>query len=121
VRLDPETIEILADAIAKRLSEGPAVRSGWVTADVVASYLGVDVAYVYEHSERLGAGRLGDGRKARLRFRLELVEETLCVAGRASGEVTTPSVKAKGARRRSRRLGSGVQLLPIKGIRGPIA
>jgi hypothetical protein len=40
-----------------------------VDAQTLAGYLGVGVAWVYEHAVELGARRLGSGPKARLSFR----------------------------------------------------
>lgn len=42
--------------------------AGLVTVAELADRLGVSPGYVYEHADRLGALRLGDGPKARLRF-----------------------------------------------------
>lgn len=39
-----------------------------VDATAVASYLGVQREWVYEHADELGALRLGSGPRARLRF-----------------------------------------------------
>jgi hypothetical protein len=120
VNLDPQTIELLADAIAERLSE-QRLGERWLTAEEVARHVGVDVGFVYEHSERLGARRLGDGPKARLRFRIDLVEASLCVAGRESVGPPTAAIRPRRTRRRPPHLGSGVELLPIRGSREPIA
>lgn len=67
----------LANLIADRLDSRSCERSCWIGADVVADHLGVEVSYVYEHAAELGARRLGTGPKARLRFRLDLVDEAL--------------------------------------------
>ena len=91
-----------------------------VDARTVADYLGVSVAYVYEHADELGARRLGDGPKARLRFSLEEVDLrlTVCPASRESELSGSGVAQPKSRRRRSSGLGSGVELLPIRGSGG---
>ena len=92
------------------------VREGLVDALEVANYLGVDRSWVYEHADELGARRLGNGPRARLRFSLAEVDERLsaCSAGRESA---TPEPAPRGALRprRRRRMGTTGELLPIRG------
>jgi hypothetical protein len=92
-----------------------------VKAKAVAAYLGVDVSWVYAHADELGARRLGSGPKARLRFSLIEVDSrlTACVAGRESNGAGSAMVEPKPRRRRRSGSGSGVELLPIRGSRGP--
>jgi hypothetical protein len=121
--IDVVTMEALADLIVEKLDERERSRQSWVTADVVASHLSVDIGYVYEHATELGAVRLGDGPKARLRFRLDLVDEavggtTACPAVRASNVPGSGTVEAKRRRRRPRLSGTGVPLLPVSGREG---
>jgi hypothetical protein len=94
---------------------------GLVDAAAVAAYLGVERSYVYEHADELGARRLGSGPRARLRFSLEEVVQRLasCSTGRRSETQDSPAPGRVRARRRSERLGSGVELLPIRG-RNPL-
>ncbi len=90
-----------------------------VDARKLAAYLGVGVAWVYEHAAELGARRLGSGPKARLRFSVVEVDQrlTVCAACRKSDEPESVSVEPKTRRRRSASLGSGVDLLPIRPLR----
>lgn len=92
-----------------------------VDASVLAGFLGVSRAYVYEHSDELGAVRLGAGPRARLRFNPDLALErlTACTAGGASDAPRSGMVEPKRPRRQRQRLGSGVELLPIRGPRVP--
>lgn len=84
----------------------------WVGADVVADHLSVDVSYVYQHATELGARRLGTGPKARLRFRLDLVDEAL--HPKAGGLDNSKSSTTAPSRRRRATPSSGrVQLLPV--------
>jgi hypothetical protein len=88
----------------------------------VARELGVSRGFVYAHADNLGAIRLGSGPKPRIRFDLDEVRRRLtgcsglagCSGGRESGSLDA-SVNATSRRRRSRRLGTSVELLPIRG------
>lgn len=62
----------VADAVAQRVLELVDERQGdgLVDAAKLARVLGVDRDWVYEHGERLGAIRLGDGPRPRLRFEI---------------------------------------------------
>lgn len=84
----------------------------------LAAVLDVDVSYVYDHALELGALRLGSGPKAPLRFDLDEALRRLssCSASRRSPEPAAAQQAAP--RRRSRaRLGTNVDLLPIRGRR----
>jgi hypothetical protein len=79
VRLEPDDIEAIADGVAERLAERDRLRAniGFATAAEVAELYGVTTSWVYANKKRLGAVKLGDGPKARLRFDLERVEQEL--------------------------------------------
>jgi hypothetical protein len=114
--------EALAEAIAERLDERQRARAGWVTAAVVAEHLSVDVDWVYEHADELGGIRLGDGPKARRRFRLATVDERLeatasCPRGRTLGGAATAGAEPRRRRRRSADNGHSAPLLPVRGER----
>lgn len=90
----------------------------------LAKYLSVNPSWVYEHADDLGARRLGDGRRARLRFSIAEVDARLsaCSSGRRSGAPDDGPERASqaGSRPRARtrkrgRLGTSVELLPIRG------
>ena len=74
LRLLLDRLDLIAEnlaAVDRRLalieSERPAP-DDLLTAGELAQRLGVSRAYVYDHADDLGAIRLGDGPKARLRF-----------------------------------------------------
>ena len=69
--LDADDVE----AIARRVAELVGQRSGLVDAHSIAAELQVERDWVYAHARELGAVRLGDGPKARLRFDLRQVRE----------------------------------------------
>jgi hypothetical protein len=87
-----------------------------VDAQAVADYLDVERGWVYAHADSLGVRRLGTGPRARLRFSLAEVDERLsaCLAGRES-TVADPAPAAASPPRRRRRMGTSVELLPIRG------
>jgi hypothetical protein len=103
----------LAEAVAARvveLLERQERRSarGLATAADVAEQLGVHKSWVYAHADELGAIRLGEGEKARLRFDPERV-------ARAVG--ATPPERGGGRPGRPRRHGlpAGVRLIEGRG------
>lgn len=115
------SVDELVEAVAVRVAELLDERSTpapWLDADAVARLLNVDRSFVYEHAAELGARRLGEGPKARLRFRLEDVEAAIpCVAGRGSQAAASRTAEPKRAARRRARSGTGAPLLPIRGSR----
>jgi hypothetical protein len=78
-RLTPADVEEIADTVVERVSEllRPRLWFGLVGAADVARRLGVHENWVYAHADELGAIRLGDGEKARLRFDLERVARAI--------------------------------------------
>jgi hypothetical protein len=103
---------LLADAIAERV--GKLLRdddvSGerrLVSAAEVARELHVGRQWVYEHAEELGARRLGDGPRGRLRFDLETVRAaSVCLTSKQSHgrNTSTGAESAAAPDRRGRRL-----------------
>jgi hypothetical protein len=115
-RQDADLVEAIAERVVELLDEHRVAPASWLDAEAVARLLGVERDYVYANASRLGARRLGDGPRARLRFRLEDVEAAIpCLSGRESGEAETRTATPKPTRRRRRRLGTGTLLLPIRG------
>jgi hypothetical protein len=90
-----------------------------VDAATLAAELGVERSWVYAHRAELGAIQLGCGSRPRLRFDVDMARELL--APSTSNETQTPQspvVAAGSPRRRRRRMGNGVELLPIRGVAG---
>lgn len=118
MRFDPEQLLELAELVADRLDERRRAVTGLVGVREVAALLGVDTSWVYEHAATLGARRLGDGPKARLRFSLAEVDErlTACYASRGS-EPPVTAMPTASRRRTRRRLVTTVDLLPVRGPR----
>lgn len=107
--LDASAIELLAARIARLLAEQLArqpseprrLERRLLSAAEVSQWWGVRRAWVYAHGAELGAVRIGDGERPRLRFDPERVAACL--------ERTTPGPSAPPARparvRRSPRIG----------------
>jgi hypothetical protein len=91
-----------------------------VDAGEVARRYGVTAAWVREHADQLGAIRLGNGPKPRLRFDPETVAAamTVCQEGRRPTASETPAPPPLRRRRRAARTGTGAELLPIRGAGG---
>ena len=102
----------LADLVAARVVELLERRDrrptpGLVTAAEMAQRLGVRKSWVYANQEQLGAIRLGDGPRARLRFDLE--QATSGIDRRREAEVRQRP--KRGRPRKSSLLPTGVELL----------
>lgn len=107
VRLDPATIAALADAVAERLRGEHLRPTELVDAVEIARRFGVSRDYVYDHAGDLGAVRLGDGPRARLRFDPATVAERL--------KPEAPEATRAHPRRRPRSKSGSADLLPIRG------
>jgi hypothetical protein len=111
--LDPDDIEAVARRVAELLRTSTSATEPLVDAAELARLLGVDRDWVYARANRLGAVRLGDGPKARLRFDFEHARATLAAAGTAD----QPSRDEPPRRRRGRpRRPAGAVGVPL--IRG---
>jgi hypothetical protein len=79
VRLPQDQLEQLAQLVAERLA--PARAPQLVDAAELARALGTSRAWVYRNAASLGARRLGDGSRGRLRFDVETARAaTACLA-----------------------------------------
>ena len=89
---DAAEIPLPADQLAELVAEGLGRHSArLVTAREVAAHLSVDEGYVYEHAVELGARRLGNGPKARLRFSLTDIDQRLSPCSSEQGVGTAGS------------------------------
>jgi hypothetical protein len=120
--LTPETLEQLAQRVAELVVDRSAVGPPLVDAEALARFLNVERSYVYEHAAELGAVRLGDGPRARLRFDVAEAKRRLtCSIGRGSAPPDSPVAKPIRKRRRSHPLGTSAPLLPIRGSGRPFS
>ena len=114
--MSPEEVDALAAAVAERVVErlrdeaAAPSEPGLVDAAALARALGVSTGFVYSRSSELGAVRLGNGPRARLRFDLERAVEA-----HASAPGCTPPAAPQAAKPRPRRAASSGELLPIRG------
>jgi hypothetical protein len=115
-QLPPETIEAIAQRVADLLRAEPATHSAsrLVDAGQLARQLGLTRAWVYEHARDLGAIRLGDGPKARLRFNPATAANALADVDDAPAPATRKVPAATRGRPRREPPPSG-PLLPIRG------
>jgi len=97
----PVDLQALAQQVA-RLLRAETTATSLLTADQVARRFNVAPSWVYAHAEELGAIRLGQGSRPRLRFDPAVVAQALAApsAGRRS-------------KRRAPAAPSGAPLLPI--------
>jgi hypothetical protein len=101
------------DAIAERVAEKLAAPERWLTAEQAAELLGVGVDYVYEHQAALGVRRLGDGKRARLRFRPDLLTAGIeQMNTRAAAPATRRRGRPRKTERRTEVLG-GLRARPV--------
>ncbi|MCW2981288.1 MAG: hypothetical protein JWO14_3015 [Solirubrobacterales bacterium] len=107
VRLAPESIEALALRLSELLgrAEGSAgpndSEQRMLTAAEVSRLWGVSRRWVYENAKALGARRLGDGPRPRLRFDPDEVADRLRLA-RADDDRTGAGARCGSPRKRNR-------------------
>jgi hypothetical protein len=85
VDLTPQAVEQVAARVAALLQRqqqsaetlGTKEQQGFLNVAQLARHLGLNPAWVYEHADELGAIRIGDGPKARIRFDLHTAKEAL--------------------------------------------
>jgi len=85
VDLTPQAVEQIASRVVQLLHRQqqnqeqakPSEPIGMVTVAQLATYLKLNTAWVYEHADQLGAIRIGDGPKARIRFDLQVAKAAL--------------------------------------------
>jgi hypothetical protein len=109
VTLAPESVRAVAHAVVELLADTQPPAGRLVDAAQLADLLGVERSWVYEHAERLGAFRIGDGPRGRLRFD----PETALAAWKARDPEPAPEPAPRPPRRRTRP--RGPELLPIGG------
>jgi hypothetical protein len=119
-RLHPDDVEAIARRVAELIA--PPAAPALLTAAQVAVRFGVDRGWVYEHAVELGAVRLGDGPKPRLRFDPSRVAAALPRPGGLAGSTRDASrvvgESRPAARRQTARVATagrdGAELLPIR-------
>lgn len=103
---DAEIVEAIAQRVVELLREagGLDVEARYVDAATLAGQLGIDRDWVYRHAHQLGAIRLGQGPRGRLRFDRELVADRLAGADPESWRPPRrPPRRGSSGRKRNRR------------------
>jgi len=125
--LDPADVEAMARRVVELLQEveRPKPAGALLTASEAAERLGVDRDFIYRHADELGAVRLGNGPRARLRFPEDALDAWTARDARKGSEAPAQrpdSAPRRGSRWRAPRAsGSGVELLPIRYANGGAA
>jgi excisionase family DNA binding protein len=115
VHLDAESVEAVARRVADLLREDTPTTDMLTVAEVARRFR-VSRDYVYRHADELGAVRVGNGSRPRLRFDLDRVAEALTSRSEdRESDARKPQRKAKSRPRRSRGGERGPALLPIRG------
>ena len=117
IKLDPEAVEAIARRVVVLLEEKGLRQRELIGAAELAKRLGVDRSWVYTHAIELGAVKLGNGPRARLRFDPEIAERVLRKLGEA--QATDPPARSGERADRSRWMRRPeVKLLPVEGPDG---
>jgi hypothetical protein len=103
--LAPTLVEAIAQRVAELLRAELHLAPRLLTPNEVAERFAVSRTWVYEHATELGAVRLGDGPKARLRFDPDRVRQVL--SRQPEEDTARPTRAARGRMRKG--------LLPIGG------
>jgi len=113
IKLDPQTIEAIARRVVELLEKRGLQNHELVDAAELARQLGIERSWVYTHAIELGAVKLGNGSKPRLRFDPEIAARVL---RRVDGKPAADPPARSGKRASQPRGSEGrVELLPIRG------
>lgn len=113
IRLDPQTVEVIARRVVELLEKRGLLGRELVDAAELARRFGIERSWVYSHAIELGAVKLGTGAKPRLRFDPEIAARVLRkVDGQPAADPP-----ARSGKRASQPQGSEdrVELLPVRG------
>ena len=110
-RFDPEFVDVVARRVIELTRQAESAQgqtdSDLLTVAEVAARLRVGPGWVYAHQHELGAIKLGDGPKARIRFDPSVVDARLATErGGDDGRQAPSQVVAAPGKRRRRRLAS---------------
>ena len=109
--LDAEDIDAVAARVVELLREQPAEAPRYVDAATLARALSVERTWVYQRARELGALRLGDGPKARLRFDLERARAALAEMNARDRPPRDKPPRRRRGRPRKRASSPGVELI----------
>jgi hypothetical protein len=120
IALDPPTIEAIARRVVELLDRRGVQRRELVDAAALARRFGIERSWVYSHAIELGAVKLGDGPKPRLRFDPEIAARVLRRVGEESA-ADPPARSGERAGQPQRGRKAEVRLLSIRGQDDPAA
>ncbi|MGH2989280.1 MAG: hypothetical protein ACRDMA_05340 [Solirubrobacterales bacterium] len=111
LKLAPEVIDAIARRVVELLPRGVSAPVELVDAAELARRLGIERSWVYTHAIQLGAIKLGNGRRPRLRFDPQVAIERIRAGARQEPDQGPPQRPP-----RTRPVdGERPPLLPIKG------
>ena len=113
IKLDPELVDAIARRVVELLEKRGVQQRELVDASELARRLGIERSWVYSHAIELGAVKLGQGKKPRLRFDPEIAARFLQKVG--EGPAAPPARSGERAGQSRRGDGSVVPLLPVRG------
>jgi len=114
IKLDPQAVEAIARRVVEILERKGLQERELVDAAELARNFGIERSWVYSHAIELGAVKLGEGPKPRLRFDPQIAARVLRKVGDESA-ADPPARSGKRAGQPSASGGSGARLLPIRG------
>lgn len=112
IKLDPQTVEAIARRVVELLEGRGRQKRELIDATELARRFGIERSWVYSHAIELGAVKLGDGPKPRLRFDPDIAARIL----QRVGEVKAADPPARSGKRAGQPQAHGsseVRLLPI--------
>ncbi|MGH3427055.1 MAG: hypothetical protein ACRDQZ_05740 [Mycobacteriales bacterium] len=114
IQLDAKTIHAVARRVVELLEQRGLQSRELVDAAELARRFRIERSWVYSHAIELGAVKLGNGAKPRLRFDPQIAARVLRKAGERSA-ADPPARSGKRAGQPQRGRDSKVSLLPIRG------
>lgn len=113
IKLGPEAVEKIAQRVVELLEQRGLQQRELVDAAELARRFGIERSWVYTHAIELGAVKLGNGSKPRLRFDPEIAARVL---RKVDGKPTADPPARPGKRAgQPQGLEGRVELLPIRG------
>jgi hypothetical protein len=113
IRLDGKTTDAIARRVVELLEQRGLQSRELVDAVELARRFRIERSWVYSHAIQLGAVKLGNGSKPRLRFDPRIAAKVLRKAGEKSA-ADPPARSGERAGQPQRSRGSEVPLLPIR-------
>ncbi len=117
IKLDPELVDAIARRVVELLEKKGIQQRELVDASELARRLGIERSWVYSHAIELGAVKLGEGKKPRLRFDPEIAARVLRKVGEGPADDPPTQLGERADRPQSER--GLAPLLPIRSSDDP--